>query len=496
MHFLHGFLLFLEVKMKILVIGGGIVGSLLTKELSKYENIDVTLVEANYDLGAGVTKANSAILHGGYDDEPGTLRAKLCARGNKMYDDLVDELGVPVQRTGSLVVSEGSDRDKKKIIELYKRGIANGVSGMKIVEGEELRRIEPYLSPVFKYGLYCSSAGITEPWITAINSGKLAELNGAEIVLGDKVVGGLVRNKKAISAELHSGEKIQADIFINCAGLYYEEIAKYFDAEVEKVLLRKGEYLLLDKAAKQFVNGVIFPLPTKMGKGKLVLPTIDGGVFLGPTSKNLKSFDPEDLATTRNGLEEILKSSDELVPGISKFNWIIKSFAGLRPETEGKDFIIKRDEEISNFITVGGIRSPGLTAAPAISEYVINEILNGQMNIKLIKKEKIVERIPAKIRVKEESFERISELIEKDELYGRIICQCNQVSEREIVDAIHSGARTIESVKLRTRAGFGRCQGGFCTWKVAKIISRETGIELEKLIMNNENSYLLEGKVR
>jgi len=482
--------------MRILIIGGGIVGSLITKGLSKYENVQITLVDSNFDLGAGVTKANSAILHGGYDDEPGTLRAKLCAKGNKMYDDLIEELGIPVQRTGSLVVSKGTEEDKHNILELYKRGIANGVSGMKIVERDELKMMEPYLSKEYTYGLYCSSAGITEPWIVAINSGKFAQLNGAELILGDSVVKGIVKEKKAIAAELKSGKKVEADIIINCAGLFYEEVAKYFGAEVEKVFLRRGEYILLDKAAKEFVNGVIFPLPTKMGKGKLVLPTIDGGVFLGPTSENLKEFDPEDLATTKHGLDEILSSAEELVPGISKFKWIIKNFAGLRPETEGKDFIIKKDEEISNFITVGGIRSPGLTAAPAIAEYVITEILNGQMGLNLTKKKDYIKKIPAQIRIKEESFGKVSELINEDELYGRIICQCNQVSEREIVDAIHDGAKTIESVKLRTRAGFGRCQGGFCTWKIAKIISRETGIELEELIMNNENSNLLEGKVR
>lgn len=479
--------------MRIVVIGGGIIGSLIAKELSKSDE-DVILIEKKNDFGQGVTKANSAIIHGGYDDPSSTVRGKLCSLGNKMYTEISEELGVPIKRSGSIVVGR-TDEELQILEELYKQGIENEVNGLSIVKKEKLKEIEPFLSEEFNYALYCESAGITEPWMVAIAAVDFAKKNGAEIIKGDPVVGGKLNGHKIKNLELQSGRKIEADLVINATGLYYNHVASLFGVETPDVHLRKGQYILLDKKASSMVNNVVFPLPGKKGKGKLVVPTIDGGVLLGPTAEDISEFSPEDVSTTYKGVLEIIESAEELIPGIAKPGWILKTFAGLRPETKNKDFYIKAATELDNFITVGAIRSPGLTAAPAIAKYVIEELIMRKMGINLSIGNN--SRSLGKIeRIKEETFEEVSKLIEKDPLYGRIICQCNQVSEKEIIDAIHEGADTIDGVKFRTRAGFGRCQGGFCISKIAGILSRELGISLEEVKLNEKEAWILDGRVR
>ncbi|OAA31187.1 ferredoxin [Kosmotoga arenicorallina S304] len=481
--------------MKIAIIGGGVIGSLLAYELSHYE-VNIVLIEKNHDFGLGVTKANSAIVHGGYDDPPGSLRAELCYKGNQLYEELAEKLKIPLKRTGSFVVARNCKEDLEKLEELLSRGEKNGVKGIEVVGRDFLEKYEPYLSEEFEYALHCPHTGITEPWMVAITAVKEAEKSGAELVRGDAVVGGEVSEGKVKYLQLKSGRKIEADIIINAAGLYYHEVANIFGVPTPQVYLRKGQYILLDHKASEMVKHIIFPLPSEKGKGKLVVPTIDGGVLLGPTSENLPEFTPEDVSTTLEGIKEVIIAGNELVPGIAKPNWIIKSFAGLRPETQKKDFFIENSDRVRNFVTVGAIRSPGLTAAPSIARYVIEEILERRMSINLTKRVSDKKSVPDSFRVKESDLDEIAAKIRNDEKYGRIICQCNQVSEAEIIKAIHEGARSIDGVKFRTRAGFGRCQGGFCTWKIAKILARELKIQLSEVRLNEEGTALFNGKVR
>lgn len=479
--------------MRIVVIGGGIIGALIAKELSKSAE-KVTLIEKKNDFGQGVTKANSAIIHGGYDDPSDSVRGKLCSLGNKMYTDISEELGVPVKRSGSIVVAR-TDEELSVLDEIYEQGIANEVNGLQIIKKEKLREVEPFLSEEFNYALYCKSAGITEPWMIAIAAVDFARENGAEIIKGDSVIGGELNGHGVKNLELLSGRRIEADLVINATGLYYNQLAALFGVKTPDVHLRKGQYILLDKKASSMVRNVVFPLPGKKGKGKLIVPTIDGGVLLGPTAEDLSEFSPEDVSTTYDGMLGIINSAEELIPGIAKPAWILKSFAGLRPETANKDFYIKAATELDNFITVGAIRSPGLTAAPAIANYVIEELIIKKMGIKISRNNNV--KKAGKIeRIKEETFEKVSELIERDPLYGKIICQCNQVSEKEIIDAIHEGANTIDGVKFRTRAGFGRCQGGFCISKIAGILARELEISLEDVRLNEKETWIVDGRVR
>jgi len=482
------------VSMRSVVIGGGVIGTLIARQLSKFEG-EVILIEKREDLGQGITKANSAIIHGGYDDPPASLRGRLCARGNELYDRLARELKVPVNRIGSIVVAR-NEEELKKLEELLVNGQANGVRDLRIVGREELHELEPAISSVFNYALYCGSAGITEPWMVAIAASINAARNGAEIITGDGVVGGRVEEGSIKSLRLASGREIKnIDIVINATGLFYEKVARLFDVEVPPVKLRRGEYILLDKRASDLVRRIVFPLPTASGKGRLVPPTIDGGVLLGPTSEELQDFTPQELKTTAEGLYSVRQSGKELIPGIDSPQWYVKSFAGIRPESSGKDFYIKAACEIDNFITVGAIRSPGLTAAPAIAEYVVLELLPS-IGVSLEEKRNFDPFIEEQTRIKELPFEAISSLIESDPLYGKIICQCNEVSEAEIVQSIRDGARTIDGVKFRTRAGFGRCQGGFCSWKIASILSRELGKDLSEIRQNVPESWITDGKVR
>ncbi|MFO7880976.1 MAG: NAD(P)/FAD-dependent oxidoreductase [Kosmotogaceae bacterium] len=480
--------------MKVAVIGGGIVGSLLAYELSKYD-LELFLIEKNKDFGQGVTKANSAIIHGGYDDPPGSLRAELCANGNKRYDVLSKELSIPVNRIGSVVVSDDTSKSEEKLNELLSRGIKNGVEGLSIIDQDKLFCIEPYLNKKFKKALYCESAAISEPWMVAVSAATAAEKNGAKLITGDAVVDSISKDRLVEEVILSSGKRIEVDLVLNAAGIYFNKVAEIFGVEVPDVMLVKGQYLLLDHLASELVNTIIFPLPSEKSKGKLIVPTIDGGILLGPTSEIIDGFKPEETRTTAAGIKEVIEAGEEFINRITRPKWFIKTFAGLRPETPNKDFYIKTASEKTNFITVGGMRSPGLTAAPAVADYVIEYLIEEKMGISLVKK-KDLKIVSSALRIKELSFEDASKKIEEDNSYGRIICQCNQVSEKEIRDAIRNGAETLDDVKFRTRATFGRCQGGFCTWKIMKIISEELNIPLEEVKKNEDKSEMLDGKVR
>jgi glycerol-3-phosphate dehydrogenase len=478
--------------MKIIIIGGGIIGTFIGRELSKYD-VEITLIEKNLDIAWGTTKANSAVLHPGYDDEPGTMRAKLCSRGNYLHYQLAKELDYEVKNTGDLVVAFNED-ERKILEELILRGAKNNVPGLTLLEGNEIFQKEPNLNKEIKYALWAPTGGIIEPWGAAIAALENAMMNGLKLILGEKVIDFEKRNKKIYKVYTNRAS-YEADIIINAAGLYGDEIAKIAGSEFQPIHPRRGEYILLDKKMGNIVNSVIFPTPTPKTKGILVLPTIDGGLLLGPTAEDLPEDQKDNTSTSVAGIRKIIEETQKLVPSLD-ISYAIKTFAGLRAETPNKDFFIKLSEKVNNFINVIGIRSPGLTAAPAIAEYVVEEIIIEEMKINLTKKKNF---IPFRRKIKKYSelpLEDWNEEIKRDPSCGKIVCYCNQVTEREIIEAIKRGANTIDGIKFRTRASFGRCQGNFCGPKILEILSRELNKDISEIFLNSENSWILNGRVR
>ena len=472
----------------IAVIGSGIVGSLIAREINKYIE-DVYIFEAKNRIGAGVTKANSAILHGGYDDEPGSIRANFCYKGNKLYDEISEELSVEVKRIGSHVVALNED-DLKVIDELEEKAIKNGVKEYQILDKTELLEMEPNLNKDALESFYCPIAGVTEPWEVAMQAARSVEINGGKVLTNKRLV---EVKKKANKFELlfEDGSSFIADLVINAAGLYADEVAKLFGDEVPYIFPRKGEYYLLGKDVV-YVNSVIFPTPSKITKGCLVIPTVDGGFLAGPTAVDVKS--KQDLSTTQEGLLEVKEKSLRLVPTLDFSRNVVKTFAGLRPETREKDFHIDVGE--GNVIHVSGIRSPGLTAAPAIAKYVAEYLIQEKLHINLQKRENYVSHIEKVPHLVEEDYSYWEKVIQKDPDAGEMICYCNKVTKKEVKQAVRNGARTLDDVKFATRASFGECQGSFCTSKILKIISEETELAPEEVLQNEKDSWIINSEVR
>ncbi len=456
--------------MKVAVIGAGVVGALVARELAKYE-IEVEIFEKLPDVGWGVTKANSGVIHAGYDDEPQTVRAKYCARGNALYTKLSEELGFSLKRIGSLVVAF-KEEEIKVLEQLLDNGKKNGVEGLKILSKYESLEKEPSLSREVIASLWAPSTGIVGPWEVAQAAIENAVKNGAKLHL---------------STEIKSLKTLDFDFIVNASGLWADELAASAGVKVTPLHPRKGEYILLDQPS--LVKTVVFPIPSKAGKGILVLPTVHDTLLLGPTSEDLPSDYKERNETTSEGLAKIVENAKKLVPSIN-LSKSIRTFAGLRPENELKDFVIVKDDKMVNIVAT---RSPGLTSAPAIAEDVVSWIVD-------IKKLKLRsdfdpyrKPIPRPYEMKDE--ER-NELIKKDPAFGRVICRCNKVTEGEVVESIRRGARTLDGVKLRTTAMFGRCQGSFCTVNIMKIMKRELGEEFEEMEKNLPGSKIVDGVSR
>jgi len=472
----------------IAVIGAGIVGSLIAREINKYIE-DVFIFEARNGIGTGVTKGNSGIIHGGYDDTPGSLRAELCYKGNKLYDEISQELSVEVKRVGSHVVAL-NDEELKAIDELEERAIQNGVKEYEILDKAELLEMEPNLNKNALKSFYCPIAGVTEPWEVAMQASKSVEINGGKVLKNKKLVEVKKKDNK-FELFFEDGSSYIADLVINVAGLYADEIAKLFGDEVPYIFPVKGEYYLLGKDIK-YANSVIFPTPSKLTKGCLVVPTVDGGYLAGPTAHGVKS--KQDLSTTQEGLLEVKEKSLRLVPTLDFSRNVVKTFAGLRPETKEKDFHI--DVGGGNVIHVSGIRSPGLTAAPAIAKYVVEYLIQEKLHINLQKRKNYISQIEKVPHLVEEDYDYWGRVIQEDPDAGEMICYCNKITKKEIKEAIKNGARTLDDVKFITRASFGECQGSFCVPKILKIISEETGLKPEEVLQNEEGSWIIDSEVR
>ena len=479
------------------VIGAGIIGASIARELSKLQ-LNICLVEKSNDVSTGTSKANSGIIHAGYDPVPGTLMAKLNVEGAALYPQWAKELHFDFKKIGSLVTAF-SEEEMESVKELYERGKKNGVPDLKIVGKEELRKLEPEISDDAEGALFAGSAGIISPYQATWAIAENAVQNGVKLFL-DAEVHGISRAENGVWT-LHAGRAdIEAKCVVNAAGLYADKISAMAGARNFTIKPRRGEYFLLDSNCGDIARHVLFQVPGKMGKGVLVTPTVDGNILVGPTAGD--STLKENTATTREGQEIIFDKGCRSIPGLPRRN-IINSFAGVRAiafnadGTPVNDFIIEEDSSVKGFINVAGICSPGLTAAPAVGVYVkdiVNRFFGGRL-----------QPAPDFIAIrrgielfKNASPEKKEQLIEQNPLYGRIICRCEMITEAEIVQAVKStiGARDIDGVKRRTRAGMGRCQGGFCSPRVTEIISRECGIPMTSVTKSGGCSYILSARTR
>lgn len=473
----------------ITIIGAGITGTFIARELSRYQ-LNVLLVDKENDVANGTTKANSAIVHAGYDAEEGTLKARLNVRGNELYEKVCKELHVPFKKTGSLVVAFNK-QEMETVHELYERGVKNGVPAMEILDKESVLKLENNLSEEIEGALYAKTAGLVGPWELAIALAENAIENGVELLLNSPVTD---IQKISEGYCITAGDKrIESKLVINCAGIHSDDINNMINDPSFEILPNRGEYNLFDKSVGNLVKTVVFRCPSEAGKGVVVMPTVHGNLLIGPTAEYVDN--KARFETTLDGLASINEHALHTLKQLS-FQNVITSFTGLRAKTKTQDFIIEEAKESKGFFNVAGIDSPGLTSAPAIAEYVI-EMLKERIGNMALKQDFNPNRRPS-IHFMELSDAEKAKLIEKDPRFGRIICRCEQITEGEIVDVINrkAGARTIDGVKRRARPGSGRCQGGFCAPRVMEILAREQGIDITEVVKDRQGSYILTGKTK
>lgn len=469
------------------VIGTGVIGTTIARELSRYQ-MKVVMIEKESDVATGTTKANSAIIHAGFDAPAYSNKGKFNAAGNQMFDKLCEELSVAFKRIGSLVLAF-TEEDLHTLEELKANGDALGVPGLEILNQAQIRAMEPHVADEVIAGLYAPSAGIIEPWELAMASAENAVDNGAEILF-DFEVSHIDTLEDHFNLQAKDGRLIMTKRIVNAAGVYADAVYRLVNENAEfRIHPRRGQYYLLDKTANGLVNHVLFPCPTKMGKGILVVPTVDGNILIGPDSEDLEEVNKEALDTTAQRMTLIKQEAGRLCKEIP-YRETITTFAGLRAEPTGGDFIIG-ESSVKGFYNVAGMKSPGLSSAPAIAVEITRQVTEG-LGISELKADFNPIRRP-RIKMAHMSDEEKQALIDKDPRFGRIICRCEMITEGEIIDTVHRsvGARTVNGVKRRIRPGAGRCQGGFCGPRVVEIISRELGIDMLDVQQEGPDSKIL-----
>ena len=472
----------------ITIVGCGIIGASLAYQLSQYD-LQVLVLEKENDIAMGTTKANSAIIHAGYDPEPGTLISRLNVRGAEMMEDLCRKLDVRYKRIGSLVLAF-DEKDRKHLEKLYDNGIKNGVPGIRILSGEEAREMEPHLSQQVCAALYAPSAGIIDPWGLCIAEAETAVRNGVTLKLRSGVTG-LEQREDSVVVHTESGD-YETRYLVNCAGGWGHEICALTGETEWEAMPSRGEYYLLDKSSGSLVNHVIFQCPTAAGKGVLVTQTVHGNLLVGPNAVPVKS--PYNRETSLDGLDAVAAASRKSVDGID-LRQSIRTFAGVRAVTSEADFIIRPARACPRMLHVAGIKSPGLSAAPAIAEYAAGILAD--MGVTLNQKANW-DGTRTQIRFKELSQQEKAKLIAKDARYGRVICRCETITEGEIVAAVHSPIPpcSIDGIKRRAGAGMGRCQGGFCGPRVLDILARELATNPLDILQDGDGTTLLIGETK
>lgn len=470
----------------VVIIGAGVIGASIFRELTKY-NVKVTMIEKENDVAMGTSKANSAIIHAGFDPKKGTKMAEFNLQGNRMFEGLCKELDVPFKRNGALVLAFNKN-DLETIKRLYENGKANGIEGLELLNREEVIKKEPNISEEVKGALYAPTSGIVGPFEYTIALVENGIKNGGKLLLNSKVIDIEKENEFTVITE--DERRIKTRFVVNAAGLYADKIHNMVCEEKFEINPRKGEYFVLDKLEGKKFHHTLFQCPSKFGKGILVTPTVHGNLLIGPNAIDVT--DKEDISTVGDDLN-IIKETAIKTTEVINYKNVIRNFAGLRAIPNVGDFIIEENDKVKGFFDASGMMSPGLSSAPAIAEEIVrllqNSGLSGEKNASFDGKRKQI--IFMNLDDKEKN-----ELIKRNKAYGRIICRCEQITEGEILEAINRsfGSITIDGIKRRCRPGMGRCQGGFCGPKVQEIIAREYNKKMEEIEQDKKGSYILIGR--
>ena len=472
----------------VVIIGAGVVGCSIARELSRYD-LQIQVLERASDVCEGTSKANSGIVHAGFDAHPGTLKAKMNVAGNEKMEALSRELDFPFQRNGSLVLCF-AEKDRDKLEKLLEQGIANGVKELRIIEKEELRQMEPDISREAVAALYAPTGGIVCPFGLTIAMAENAAVNGVEFKLETQVFS--VKRKENHYLVTTSRGEVECLAVVNAAGVYADTFHNMVSGRRLHIIPRKGEYCLLDKKVGNYVHSTIFQLPTVYGKGVLVTPTVHGNLLIGPTAADIE--DKEAVSTTGEGIADVQKRAALSVEKLPT-KQIITSFAGLRAHEEGGDFVLGEPEDAPGFFDAAGIESPGLTCAPALGEYLAGLVAE---RLKAEKKENFVAARKGIPNMALASEEERKKLIAENPAFADVVCRCELVTEGEILAAIHRpvGATTFDGLKRRTRAGMGRCQAGFCSPRTVELLARELNRDMAEITKNEKGSEFLTGYIK
>ncbi len=467
-------------QVDVAIIGGGVIGCAIARELSKYK-LDIILLEKENDVSNGASKANSGIVHGGYDAKHGTMKGYFSRKGNRMFRDLDQELNFGYLECGSLVVGF-TEEDLEELLRLKANGEKNGVDDLKIIERDEILALEPHINPQVKYALYCPSAGITSPYEMTIALAENAIKNGVEFWFNSEVTD-LVKDGESFIVEC-SDKDLKASYVINAAGLYSDMIPQMLGMNEFSIHPRKGEYILMNKNQGHLVNGVVFQTPSPKGKGILVTRTYHGNLMLGPNAQEVQ--DRDEVGTGLDALEYIVKTARHSVEDFD-LKYTLTSFAGLRASSNLKDFIIG-ESQVNGFFNVAGIESPGLTSSPAIAVYVADLLKTS--GLEMMKDPDFDPYRKPIIRKKGPDFDGSLDHEDPDK---HIICRCEQVTEGEIIDAMNRGIRIdhVDGIKRRTRCTMGACQGNFCSPRVTQVIARQLGISPDQVTKRGHGSLEL-----
>lgn len=471
----------------LIIIGGGVCGCSLLYELSRYK-VSVLLLEKENDVACGTTKANSGIVHAGYDPEPGTAMARFNVDGNVLIEKLSADLDIAYKKPGSLVVGF-DETDRESIEKLLEKGVKNGVPGLRIISGEELFRLEPNLNREAVCALYAPTAGIVCPWELAFVQAECAVKGGAKVEL-DCEVKAIKKTGDFFTVTTNKGD-YTARYVVNAAGVYSDKISQMVESKFFTITPKSGEYFILDTTEFSLVNTVVFPCPSKLGKGVLVSPTVHGNIIVGPDSKD---FDRDDFSTTAAGLEYVRNNALRCVPKVN-FRTSIRNFSGMRADAGLEDFIVGESKEVPGFFNIAGIKSPGLTSSPAIAKEIValaqKKGLSREPNPNFVAKRHVT-------KFKELSDAEKSRVILENPLYGTIVCRCETVTEGEIIDALNRPLppRSVDALKRRCTPGMGRCQGGFCGPKVLALIAKHYGIKPEDVPKDRKGMYIVTGETK
>ena len=471
----------------LIIIGGGVCGCSLLYELSRYK-VSVLLLEKENDVACGTTKANSGIVHAGYDPEPGTGMARFNVEGNALIEKLSADLEIPYKKIGSLVVGF-DETDRKSIEKLFEKGSKNGVPDLKIISGEELFRLEPNLNRDVVCALYAPTAGIVSPWDLAIAQAECAVQGGARLEFDCEVKA--IKKKDDFFVVTTNKGDYSAHYVVNAAGVNSDTVSRMVESPFFTITPKSGEYFILDTTEISLVNTVVFPCPSKLGKGVLVSPTVHGNIIVGPDTKD---WAREDYSTTVVGLDYVRKNALRSVPSIN-LRASIRNFSGIRADAGLEDFIVGESKEVPGFFNMAGIKSPGLTSSPAIAKEIVRLLhgkgLNGEPNPNFVAKRRVT-------RFKELNEAQKNAVIRENPLYGSIVCRCETVTEGEIADALNRPLppRSIDALKRRCTAGMGRCQGGFCSPKVLALVAKHWNILPEDVPLDRKGMYIVTGETK